>query len=275
LGLSILVLTGIECFCLNCINPLFEHSRAYSTHTCYHAVTICVIGGCSMDEIDIAYKDALRGQPSTRPLIEMTIPSVLDNTIAPPGCVQTNFHVYIRRSYRSKEPVLRVCVLTTRWLRESYWTRLMVWYWASNTCKIREGKFELLYLRSARSVVDVFSMCHFLCLPEVCGSTQHISCLAEWSGKHVINMFVQYTPFHLTEGSWEDKATRVCGTSPWVVRCNWLCTVVNLKSARAALRVQGLVEKAQLTIKWPAFCLILQLDIMGSELPLSCSGLSS
>jgi phytoene dehydrogenase-like protein len=72
------------------------------------------LGADSMDEIDIAYKDALRGKPSTRPLIEMTIPSVLDNTIAPPGCVQTNFHVYIRWSYRSKEPVLRVCVLTTR-----------------------------------------------------------------------------------------------------------------------------------------------------------------
>jgi hypothetical protein len=28
----------------------------------------------------------------------------LDDTIAPPGCVQTNFHVYIRWSYRSKEP---------------------------------------------------------------------------------------------------------------------------------------------------------------------------
>ncbi|KAH9557187.1 hypothetical protein CY35_07G071600 [Sphagnum magellanicum] len=69
------------------------------------------LGADSMDEIDIAYKDALRGKPSTRPLIEMTIPSVLDDTIAPPG-------------------------------------------------------------------------------------------------KHVINMFVQYTPFHLTEGSWEDKATR-------------------------------------------------------------------
>jgi len=72
------------------------------------------LGADSMDEIDIAYKDALRGKPSTRPLIEMTIPSVLDDTIAPPGCVQTNFHVYIRWSYSSKEPVLGVCVLTTR-----------------------------------------------------------------------------------------------------------------------------------------------------------------
>lgn len=38
-----------------------------------------------MEEIDEAYKDALTGVPSKRPLIEMTIPSVLDRTISPPG----------------------------------------------------------------------------------------------------------------------------------------------------------------------------------------------
>lgn len=38
-----------------------------------------------MEEIDLAYKDALNGVPSKRPLIEMTIPSVLDKTISPPG----------------------------------------------------------------------------------------------------------------------------------------------------------------------------------------------
>jgi phytoene dehydrogenase-like protein len=40
---------------------------------------------CSMDEIDIAYGEALLGRASSRPLIEMTIPSVLDQTIAPSG----------------------------------------------------------------------------------------------------------------------------------------------------------------------------------------------
>lgn len=40
---------------------------------------------CSMDEIDTAYREALLGRASSRPLIEMTIPSVLDQTIAPPG----------------------------------------------------------------------------------------------------------------------------------------------------------------------------------------------
>jgi len=36
-------------------------------------------------EIDAAYRDASNGKPATRPVIEMTIPSVLDSTIAPPG----------------------------------------------------------------------------------------------------------------------------------------------------------------------------------------------
>ncbi|KAG6543436.1 hypothetical protein Mapa_015106 [Marchantia paleacea] len=69
------------------------------------------LGADSMQELDEAYKDALNGRPSARPLIELTIPSAVDATIAPPG-------------------------------------------------------------------------------------------------KHVINMFVQYTPFHLAEGSWQDQETR-------------------------------------------------------------------
>ncbi|KAF3791661.1 Pyridine nucleotide-disulfide oxidoreductase domain-containing protein 2 [Nymphaea thermarum] len=36
-------------------------------------------------DIDRAHRDALNGLPSQRPLIEMTIPSVLDKTISPPG----------------------------------------------------------------------------------------------------------------------------------------------------------------------------------------------
>lgn len=38
-----------------------------------------------MEDIDLACKDALNGIPSRRPIIEMTIPSVLDRTISPPG----------------------------------------------------------------------------------------------------------------------------------------------------------------------------------------------
>ncbi|KAG6523315.1 hypothetical protein ZIOFF_013171 [Zingiber officinale] len=38
-----------------------------------------------MEEIDVASRDASNGIPSRRPIIEMTIPSVLDHTISPPG----------------------------------------------------------------------------------------------------------------------------------------------------------------------------------------------
>ncbi|RVX16658.1 Pyridine nucleotide-disulfide oxidoreductase domain-containing protein 2 [Vitis vinifera] len=38
-----------------------------------------------MEEIDSASQDATNGIPSQRPIIEMTIPSVLDKTISPPG----------------------------------------------------------------------------------------------------------------------------------------------------------------------------------------------
>lgn len=39
----------------------------------------------SMEEIHLACEDAINGLPSRRPVIEMTIPSVLDKTISPPG----------------------------------------------------------------------------------------------------------------------------------------------------------------------------------------------
>lgn len=38
-----------------------------------------------MDEIETAFTESLQGKPSTRPVIEMTIPSSLDPTIAPKG----------------------------------------------------------------------------------------------------------------------------------------------------------------------------------------------
>lgn len=43
------------------------------------------IGSESMEEIELAYKEAAGGVSSKRPVIEMTIPSVLDKTISPPG----------------------------------------------------------------------------------------------------------------------------------------------------------------------------------------------
>lgn len=44
-----------------------------------------ISGFVSMDEVHIACHDAENGLPSRRPVIEMTIPSTLDNTISPPG----------------------------------------------------------------------------------------------------------------------------------------------------------------------------------------------
>ncbi|WVZ91415.1 hypothetical protein U9M48_037591 [Paspalum notatum var. saurae] len=43
------------------------------------------IGSESMEEIDQAYREAAGGISSKRPFIKMTIPSVLDKTISPPG----------------------------------------------------------------------------------------------------------------------------------------------------------------------------------------------
>ncbi|XP_027863688.1 pyridine nucleotide-disulfide oxidoreductase domain-containing protein 2 [Xiphophorus couchianus] len=40
----------------------------------------------NVDILEAAYKDAINGRPSARPMLEMTIPSVLDPTLAPPGC---------------------------------------------------------------------------------------------------------------------------------------------------------------------------------------------
>jgi phytoene dehydrogenase-like protein len=39
----------------------------------------------SMKSIEEAYKEASMGKPATRPVIEMTIPSAVDSTVAPPG----------------------------------------------------------------------------------------------------------------------------------------------------------------------------------------------
>ena len=38
-----------------------------------------------MEEIEVAYREAISGRPAKRPVIEMTIPSSLDNTLSPQG----------------------------------------------------------------------------------------------------------------------------------------------------------------------------------------------
>ncbi|KAI1894321.1 hypothetical protein AGOR_G00114610 [Albula goreensis] len=40
----------------------------------------------SVDVLEAAYREGKQGRPSSRPMLEMCIPSVLDPTLAPPGC---------------------------------------------------------------------------------------------------------------------------------------------------------------------------------------------
>lgn len=67
-----------------------------------------------MEEIEFAYREASMGMPASRPVIEMTIPSALDSTIAPPGTsdllsFHCNHHVFSSRT----EDVVFVCVLSS------------------------------------------------------------------------------------------------------------------------------------------------------------------
>ena len=48
-----------------------------------HRGTIHFVEDC--EQIEQSYREALGGRPSTRPVVEMTIPSSLDPTLAPPG----------------------------------------------------------------------------------------------------------------------------------------------------------------------------------------------
>ena len=43
------------------------------------------VGSATIDDVERAYDDAKYGRPSARPVIELTIPSVVDSTLAPPG----------------------------------------------------------------------------------------------------------------------------------------------------------------------------------------------
>ncbi|KAF7130343.1 hypothetical protein RHSIM_Rhsim10G0122600 [Rhododendron simsii] len=43
------------------------------------------IGSESIEDIELACQDAVNGLPSRRPIIEMTIPSILDKTLSPSG----------------------------------------------------------------------------------------------------------------------------------------------------------------------------------------------
>lgn len=47
-----------------------------------------------MEEIHSACQEAVNGLPSRRPIIEMTIPSVLDKTISPPGTQNLSYMIF-------------------------------------------------------------------------------------------------------------------------------------------------------------------------------------
>ncbi|KAL3700615.1 hypothetical protein R1sor_018637 [Riccia sorocarpa] len=65
--------------------PLFSACKSATTRPGPEHQGTIHIGADCMQELDDAYRDALSGQPSRRPLVELTIPSVVDRTIAPPG----------------------------------------------------------------------------------------------------------------------------------------------------------------------------------------------
>lgn len=68
-----------------------------------------------MEEIASGCQDAVNGIPSRRPIIEMTIPSVLDKTISPPG--MQNF---LRDSFQKKKKMKRK-------KRKNYYSVFFLW----------------------------------------------------------------------------------------------------------------------------------------------------
>ncbi|XP_062010843.1 uncharacterized protein LOC133727254 [Rosa rugosa] len=65
--------------------PQFKSCKLSHPHAGPQHMGTIHIGSESMEEIHLACQDAVNGLPSQRPVIEMTIPSVLDKTISPPG----------------------------------------------------------------------------------------------------------------------------------------------------------------------------------------------
>ncbi|KAE9614400.1 hypothetical protein Lal_00037996 [Lupinus albus] len=65
--------------------PQFHSCKLDHPHAGPQHVGTIHIGSESMEEIHSASQDAVNGVPSGRPIMEMTIPSVLDKTISPPG----------------------------------------------------------------------------------------------------------------------------------------------------------------------------------------------
>ncbi|KAI5418343.1 uncharacterized protein LOC127074571 [Lathyrus oleraceus] len=73
--------------------PQFQCCKSNHFHSGPEHVGTIHIGSESMEDIHSASHDAANGIPSRRPVIEMTIPSVLDKTISPPGMHVINLFV--------------------------------------------------------------------------------------------------------------------------------------------------------------------------------------
>lgn len=75
-----------------------------------------------MDEIEAAYKDALLGRPSIRPIIEMTIPSILDPSLVPAGSGHHIVQLFIQYTPYDIDPAVgksRLALVNRwTWLRE-------------------------------------------------------------------------------------------------------------------------------------------------------------
>jgi phytoene dehydrogenase-like protein len=66
-------------------NFALDRLPQFNTHEKVTPTGTIHLGAQTLDELDTAYTEAVAGRASTNPMIEMTIPSVLDNTLAPEG----------------------------------------------------------------------------------------------------------------------------------------------------------------------------------------------
>jgi phytoene dehydrogenase-like protein len=69
-----------------CLNTLTkgDYGEHYNTEIARNYLTGTIHMNCeTMKDIDNSYREALTGKPSTKPIIEMTIPSILDKTLVP------------------------------------------------------------------------------------------------------------------------------------------------------------------------------------------------
>jgi phytoene dehydrogenase-like protein len=69
-----------------CLNSLIkgDYGEQYNTEIAQNYLTGTIHMNCeNMNDIDYAYREALSGKTSTKPIIEMTIPSILDKTLVP------------------------------------------------------------------------------------------------------------------------------------------------------------------------------------------------